>query len=331
VRTREENNMSDCNDLFDKYHDAVKLTTTKRDDLKTSRDAVRVKVRNYFKDTLKANVPKFHGQGSYMMRTTVNPLSGEFDIDDGVYLQNLSTDRSKWEAPEKVHGWIVAATDGHTNEKPIDKNRCVRVRYAKKYHIDLPIYCMDSDTPYLAEKGSEGWHISDPKALIVWFNTTIKSHGDQLKRIIRYLKAWADFQEQNGTEKMPSGVTLTVLACNNFEFSVDRDDASLVGTARKIVSALELSKTIMRPVNPYDDLAKDLTLEQMDNFIQKLKTLRDEGGQAIKETDKSKAAKKWIKLLGDRFPNHEPSEDDKTSKAIKTSGPAILGNAERSA
>ncbi|MBI5205520.1 MAG: hypothetical protein HZA11_11435 [Nitrospirae bacterium] len=326
--------MADCNDLFGKYHDAVKLAPAKRDNLKTSRDAVRYKIRSYFKNILKANVPKFHGQGSYMMRTTVNPLNGEFDIDDGVYLQNLSTDRSKWDAPEKVHGWIVAATDGHTNEKPIDKNRCVRVRYANNYHIDLPIYCMDRDTPYLAEKGKEGWHISDPKALIVWFNSTIKSHGDhgdQLKRIIRYFKAWADFQEQNSAEKMPSGVTLTVLACNNFEFSADRDDASLVGTARKILSTLEFSKTIMRPVNPYDDLGKDLTLKQMDNFMQKLKTLRDEGGQAIKETDKSKASKKWIKLLGDRFPNHEPSEDDKTSKAMKTSAPAILGSAERSA
>ncbi len=326
--------MADCNDLFDKYHNAVKLTTAKRGDLKTSRDAVRDKIRNHFKNTLKANVPKFHGQGSYMMRTTVNPIDSEFDIDDGVYLQNLEPDRGKWETPEKVHGWIVAATDSHTDEKPIDKNRCVRVRYANKYHIDLPIYCMDRDTPYLAEKGKEGWHVSDPKALIVWFNERIKvqgEHSEQLKRIIRFFKAWADFQEQNGSEKMPAGVTLTVLACNNFESSTDRDDASFVGTARKIAFVLKYSQTIMRPVIPYDDLAKDLTTRQMDNFVQKITTLRDDGGQAIKESDKSKAAKKWKKLLGDRFPNCEPSDDEKTSKAMVTSAPAILGNADRSA
>jgi hypothetical protein len=326
--------MADCNDLFDKYHDAVKLTTTKRDSLKTSRDAVRDKIRAHFKSVLKVNVPKFHGQGSYMMRTTVNPIDGEFDIDDGVYLQNLNSDRSKWETPEKVHSWVVAATDGHTNEKPIDKNRCVRVRYASNYHIDLPIYCMDSETPYLAEKGTEGWHVSDPKALIVWFNNAVKTqgdHSDQLKCVIRYFKAWADYQEQNGSEKMPSGVTLTVLVCNNFEFFFDRDDASFVGTTRKIVANLEISKTIMRPVIPYDDLGKDLTPKQMDNFIQKLKALRDGGGQATKDSDKSKASKKWIELLGDRFPYHDPSNDDKSSKALKTSAPAILGNAERSA
>ena len=87
----------------------------------------------------------------------------------------------------------------------------------------------------------------------------------------------------------------------------------------------------MRPVNPYDDLAKDLTPKQMENFIQKLKTLRDNGGQANKENDKSKASKKWIELLGDRFPSHDPADDDKASKAMKTGAPAILGNAERSA
>lgn len=323
--------MADCNDLFDKYHDAIKLTSTKRDYLKTSRDAVRDKIRNHFKNALKVNIPKFHGQGSYMTRTIVNPLDREFDIDDGVYLQNLSTDKSKWETPEKVHSWIVAATDGHTNEKPIDKNRCVRVRYANKYHIDLPIYCMDGDKPYLAEKGTEGWHVSDPKALIVWFNGVIKSRGEQLRRIIRYFKAWADYQEQNGSEKMPSGVTLTVLACQQFESSTDHDDSSLVGTARKIVTILEFSKVITRPVDPFDDLAKDLSQKQIDNFIKKLQTLRDVGGEAIKETSKTKASEKWQRLLGDRFPKHEPSDDEKKPSVLSTGAPAILPSHERSA
>lgn len=326
--------MANCNDLFSKYHDAVKLASKKKEYLKTSRDAVRDKIRKHFKNTLEANSPAFHGQGSYIMNTIVNPLNGEFDIDDGVYLQNLNADRTKWETPETVHGWIVAATDGHTDEKPIDKERCVRVRYANNYHVDLPTYCMDAETPYLAEKGKEGWHVSDPKALIVWFKNTVKSqgsNGEQLKRIIRYFKAWADFQEQNGNEKMPSGVTLTVLSCNNFEPSSDRDDASFVGTARGIVTALEISKTITRPVNPYDDLGRDLTSKQMNNFVQKLETLRDDGGKAIKESDKSKASNEWIKLLGDRFPHYEPSGDEETAKALKTSAPAILGSAERSA
>jgi hypothetical protein len=76
------------------------------------------------------------------MGTVINPLDGEYDLDDGVYLQHLDENHhSGWPTSETVHrGWIVEATDGYTKEKPIDKRTCVRVRYACQYHIDLPSY-----------------------------------------------------------------------------------------------------------------------------------------------------------------------------------------------
>lgn len=52
----------------------------------------------------------------------------------------ICPDQAKWPTPETVHNWLVKATDGHTNEKPIDKKTCVRVVYAGQYHVDLPAY-----------------------------------------------------------------------------------------------------------------------------------------------------------------------------------------------
>ena len=41
--------MANCHDLFQKFYDEVKLTPSKEDSLKTAREAIREKIRNYFK------------------------------------------------------------------------------------------------------------------------------------------------------------------------------------------------------------------------------------------------------------------------------------------
>lgn len=114
--------MADLHKEFNTFHDCIALAKSKKESLRTSRDAIRSRIRKHFKEVLNLNVPKFHGQGSYAMGTIVNPLDGEFDIDDGVYLQHLDEyDKNEWPTPETIHRWLVKATEGPTNEKPIDK------------------------------------------------------------------------------------------------------------------------------------------------------------------------------------------------------------------
>ena len=208
--------MADLNHEFKTFYDRIALASSKKDSLRKARNALRDKIRRHFRETLKLKVPKFQGQGSYAMRTMINPLNGEFDIDDGVYLQHLdASDKSGWPSPETVHRWLVDATDGQTNLKPIDKRTCVRVRYAGQYHVDLPAYGELNGDYLLAEKGEKGWHRSDPLALTDWFKNSVKNRGEQLRDMVLYLKAWADFQSSR-LGKMPSGLILTVLATNHF-------------------------------------------------------------------------------------------------------------------
>ena len=160
--------MADCHDLFEKFLEEITLHDSKKLNLIAARDALREKIKTYFRDKKKFSVPKFHGQGSYMMRTVVNPLDGEYDIDDGVYLQHLGEDKSRWPSPSEAHKWIYEAVDGHTNEKPFEKPTCIRVIYVSNYHVDLPIYSSYKGDYYLADKNS-GWRISDPKSITDWF------------------------------------------------------------------------------------------------------------------------------------------------------------------
>ena len=305
--------MADLSSEFNTFHDRITLTSGKKDSLRKARNALRDKIRKYFRETLKLNFPKFQGQGSYAMGTTVNPLNGEFDIDDGVYLQHLDTsDNSQWPEPDTVHRWLIQAADGHTGEKPMDKRTCVRVRYAGQYHVDLPSYGELNGDYLLAEKGDKGWHRSDPLALTDWFRGRVKNRGEQLRKMIRYLKAWADFQAGR-LGAMPSGLVLTVLASNHY-CADKRDDIAFANTIGAISSAVESTFYVYNPVDAGEELSARLTEAQKTRFQEAISDAADAAAEAINTDDRHEASKTWRKQFGDRFPLVEKKESDEHKK-----------------
>lgn len=305
--------MADMHKEFDEFHGKVALAKAKRDQLKNSRNALRERIRKYFQSELELPAPKFRGQGSYSMGTTVNPLSGEFDIDDGVYLLHLDNqDDSEWPSPDTVHRWLVNATDGHTSEKPMDKKTCVRVRYAGQYHVDLPIYGELRGDYLLAEKGEKGWHVSDPLAITNWFQGKVNTHNQQLRRLVRYLKAWADFQAGR-RGKMPSGLILTVLAAENFRRN-DKDDIALADTARAIADAVHFGVVVYNPVDSTEELTSRLTEEQKSRFQEAISSLSQDAATAVDTEDAAEASDLWRGQFGDRFPRVESEVDSEQAK-----------------
>ena len=305
--------MADLHKEFGTFHDRIALTPGKKDSLRKSRDAIRERIWHYFREKLGVKVPNFHGQGSFAMITTVNPLDNEFDIDDGVYLQHLSeVDDSEWPTPEMVHRWLVEATDGHTNEKPIDKRTCVRVRYSGQYHVDLPSYAILNGEYMLAEKGEKDWHHSDPKALTDWFKDSVKKEGEQLRRMVRYLKAWADYQSKK-RGKMPNGLILTVLATRNF-CPHERDDVSLADTAAAISVAVNPIVCVFNPVDNTEELTSRLSDTQKARFQDAISDMTSDGSESVNHVSKKKASEIWREQFGDRFSLVEEGEEESDEK-----------------
>lgn len=324
--------MAQCNDLFMEFDGKIKLDSTKKQSLRTSRNALRVKIQNYFENTLKVTKPNFWGQGSYMMNTIIKPIEGEYDIDDGVYLKHLAgKDEEEWPAATTVHNWILKAVDGHTTTPPVNKNTCVRVIFKNDYHIDFPIYILgdNADHPKLAHK-TKGWIDSDPKELTNWFSNEVTSKGDQLKRIVRYFKAWKD--NKKGEDKFPSGMIFTILASNHFVEGYEEDDDSVfIAIAKEIYDELNESFSLKRPVFPEEELFDEWSETAKTNFLSKLSTLVTNGQKALEKEKKSESADIWIKIFGDRFPEYNPPED-RVNKgyALQTSSAAVIGNYGRS-
>ena len=293
---------------FEEFNGKIRLTRSKRDKLKENRKILRDKVKEHF-EKRGWDAPVFRSQGSFPLRTNLNPIKKtaadgsvkeKYDLDDGVYFICPISER---ENADTYHGRVRAAVDGHTSEVK-DKNTCVRVVYKDGHHIDLPAYWAESEDsiPQLAHK-SKGFVDSDPKAFGKWVDKNIHNagHNGQLRRIIRYLKAWKDSREDNNASiKLPSGFILTILACENY--AGDESDAiALRDTVENINNDLSSSFSCYSPTasEGEDLLAKydqGTCLSELEKFLKN-------AADAVNTGSGKQPSDCWTKIFGGRFPS----------------------------
>lgn len=228
------------------------------------------------------------------MKTTINLSNNqEYDLDDGVYLNEIYAKYS----PYTVHSWIRQAVDGHTYEI-IDKDTCVRVVYANHYHIDYPIYIIDwTGNAKLAHK-SKGWIVSDPKAFKDWFIDSVNRNGEQLRRIVRYLKAWKE-----SSQTPLKGIELTILATENFSAMHCGDLYSLCDTVENIVHNLSRNYSCEKPVLPYEDLFESHSNIQKKNIMQSFNDLHYHLLCASTSYELSEMVSHLRAVFGKKFPS----------------------------
>ena len=313
---------------YNSFNSEIKLTSTRKESLKTSKKSIRKRIQKWFTENKPDELqPKFGGQGSFEMNTTVNPIPVtdedgnrilKYDLDYGVYFIEKKGEDNK-RSILTWHNWIFEAVDDHTNKDSVDKNTCVRVIFIDGHHIDLPIYYKKDEVIELAHK-SKDWIISDPKEFYDWFNN---KKTTQLERIVRYLKAWKNYRELNNSNlKLPSGFELTILATNNY-VSDDNDDVAFRETIRKI--SAELNKPgnfkCIRPTTPKDeDVFTGYSETRKSNFLSTLKSLLDDCDKARDEKNFKKASEHLRNnQFGTRFPSGDDKDEDQKSSELKRS------------
>lgn len=315
--------MANTHNLYTAFNKEIKLNEDREASLITSRNSLKDKIKKYFKEEKADELqPKFAGQGSLEMNTTVNPIPEhdddenkllKYDLDYGVYfIENDGEDNKK--SIETWHNWIFTAVENHTGKTPIKKNTCVRVVFSDGHNIDLPIYYQLEDDIELAHK-SKGWLESNPKEFAEWFNAKAKE-DQQIRRIVRYIKTWKNFREVNNSSlKFPSGFVLTILVVNNFSGD-DRDDIAFKNTIKKIMATLNISFGCLRPTTPKnEDLFMDYSETRKNNFLNALSTLLDDLERAMNENNFKDASLLIRKHFGERFPlGKDENEEDKKNR-----------------
>lgn len=293
--------MADCDTLFKEFDETIKLGSSYKDDLRGSRADLRKKVRARLRE--ENYEVSFHEQGSLAMSSIIKPKDDDYDVDDGIY---LAREEEPEDSIETLHRWVAEAAEDHTSIPPADRNPCVRVFFKAGYHVDLVIYYKpEFDHSKLAHK-RDGWIVSAPKEFMDWFDDRTRERP-QLKRLVRYFKAWAD----NLRSEMPRGLLFTILATNHYRAD-ERDDVAFLETMRSIHDTLRISFTCHRPTTPQEDLFDGYSETRKAYFLDRLDAFIASGDAAIEEPNQKEACKKWKRHFGDRFScsNAEDQLDD---------------------
>lgn len=287
--------MNDIHKRFLTFHQRISIPSKKITELKKPREALEKRIVDFFKEKKEVTTPKFYIQGSYKMNTMVLDKSGTYDVDLGVYFSEKPTIQ-----PEALQKWVLQAVKNHTSDPPQHREKCIRVVYRRKFHIDLPIYYQTQNNkhPFLATKS--GWEKSNPEDLCRWFDGKKNAEG-QLLRLIKYFKFWAKQRKK----KMPSGIALTVLLVKHYKQN-KHDQLAFYHTIDAIYTALIRAHPILpievtNPVVPHDNLVGQLDVNQQDNFLKAMKTLLENANHAIINRDATKAINLWRQQFGVDF------------------------------
>jgi hypothetical protein len=273
-------------------------------------------------------------QGSYKYATLIKPVKATeaYDVDVGVYFEWGSEDAEP--APVQLRDWVQnelllyeqLCEELKSVEVP-PKQRCSRATYVRQFHIDTPVYHIHSDTGIRRLAClSNVWEGSDPKRLYKWFRDAVTGDDrDQLRRLIRYLKAWAGVSFDDIPNARPSSIFLTVAVTEAYkELGMKRwwgmaDDDALVAVIEAIHERLINDRVVRNPVDHLEDLNR-MSKEGWDGFTPALDGLLDIAERAKNTEDEASAALVWSEAFSFLMPLPEAEQvevvDHDTGRAL---------------
>jgi hypothetical protein len=169
----------------------------------------------------------------------------------------------------------------------------------------------------------EGWKPSDPRKLEDWFRAALREHGEQLRRVCRYLKGWRDHQWESCRL---SSIALMACVVTVYDGAAqapgdNRDDLALLLVAERLPDLFR--GRIANPVVDEQFLDEGWSPDERNAFINQAKALLDWLREAMTGTDSAQRALASLTCaFGCRLP------DDytliKAEEATEIAAPAVL-------
>ena len=324
---------------FDKFHDRIKLG--RQDDAyKKARerdDSIKADVKTAFREAGYPVVADFI-QGSLKTHTGIVPLSGDYDVDRALVIDDEKAPDNPVTPKKRVLD--VLKDRGFKNARI--KKPCVTADYASdNVHIDFIVYKRSGDQHDLAigkensdEKNRE-WSTAAPLGLLDWIDDASDYDTDeaqdvlaQFRRLVRYLKRWRDhqFSEVVAAKVFSIGVTVMVKRELVPKFSTEgaREDLrALRATVDAMLNADYFDEEatdkyrvrVDLPVEPHRDIFYGSSLDTGTQLRNKLQHLTKRLAEAEGLNDERKQCEILNQLFGDDFKVPDPSKGTK-AKAI---------------
>ncbi len=150
--------------------------------------------------------------------------------------------------------------------------------------------------------------MSDPRPVKDWFVDQVEGQ-EQLRRVVRYLKAFRDWQWK---AKGPSSILLMAAAVPLYVKMDRRDDMALLEVLKSLPAALRAG--VSNPVDEEESLTGRMTDDEVEDAARKFEDFERHLNGAVHAKDSVTACGWMIKMFGPRFPN-EPDRIKSVSVA----------------
>lgn len=322
----------DCHKDIKNYHsDEVVLSQIQQREMRERRDNGQIRLKNGLTRAGHPLPTMAAPQGSYAMRTMVQDDENDYDIDDGIYfdIDNL-VDKDGYDLePRAARERIKKALyDQRLAYDATVKNNCVRQIYPAGYHIDLPVYRIQSSNNAWGEEtvkyelaSGDEWIESDARAVTQWFKYKVSqdiNSGDtdhsQMRRVVKLIKKMARSRKV-WKSKTTSGICITKLVVDHMVNYTGRDDNSLRSTMKAIKAALDISRQIRHPV-----LNKNLA-EWDDEKVEFFRTCLSDNLKHLEVLDtydctRAKALKAWKEVFDTDYFDIQINEVQTAAKSL---------------
>ncbi|MBB2931282.1 CBASS cGAMP synthase [Paraburkholderia silvatlantica] len=214
-----------------------------------------------------------------------------------------------------------------------DKPTCIRIEISAFAHVDIPLYAIPDDEFDKLQKAAlsqygyialdsavsaaerdawtelprdhvllahreDNWVKSDPRPVKDWFLDEVERHSEQFRRIVRYLKAFRDWQWVSGG---PSSILLMAASAPVFDSRDRRDDLALLDLVDKLPSVLR--DGVSNPVDTGESLTDRLGRDGVEEAAGKIELFETFLRSALGSSSSNQACAWMIQQFGPRFPN----------------------------
>ena len=244
------------------------------------------------------------------------------DIDDGTYMPMEMFKDQPLVGHELLLLLVYASLSSLKEENPGWKTdpqpNCGRIVIAEKaVHVDVPMYAipremflkrqqaydvgmealtegvinkslkLDENCVYLAVKGKDKWIKSDPEIVASWFKKAVERHGEPMRQICRYLKAWRDVQWEKTSL---SSIAIMKCVVDIFDNTAMPDTTDHGELLLKVTEQLaeKLNSGVQSPDETDDGRLlfpkENMGSETIKDIIEKTKTLHEQLNFALNNT-----------------------------------------------
>lgn len=271
------NKATQIDDLLDKMAEEVQLDKTRYERMINSYDSVKnwIEADELFFKPYRYDV---YPHGSVRILTTVKPIEkDEFDLDIAIHLRQGTP-----HSPARIYQELVRRLKEHDRYREMIelKNRCVRLKYAGDYHMDIlpgiQEFEFDPNRMLIPDRELGKWVSSNPRGYATWFidkadlvkesllekalraeklPTDDFKKKKPLQRAVQLIKRYRDVYFQDNDTHRTSSVILTTIAGQfyNGEESIYDTVDNIITTIQTKVNGSFGRLKVLNPVNPDED------------------------------------------------------------------------------